>query len=167
MSTATTTYNFSLPAVGGDADGWGTLLNSNWQALDSILNGDEGSSTINIDGYTVDGMTLTGVVSLSISGGITEQTQALATTGTVDIDPADGTIATISMTGNVTITAGNMVDGQFVTLKISSVGANTVTWPSISWMYGVAPTLDQINDNWVNIWKVGTSLYGSYLGYSS
>jgi len=160
----TTNFNFNLPAVGGDEDAWGTKLNSNWTSLDSILNGD--GSQINIDGYTADGMTLTGVVSLDVSGEITETVYTAGSTGTINIDPANGTVQTIAMTSGVTIQDG-LANGQFVTLRITSVDGDNVTWPSMQWMYGNPPNLSQTNTNWVQLFKVAGTLYGSYIGFSS
>jgi hypothetical protein len=164
MATTTTNFTFNLPAVGGDDDSWGTLLNSNWTSLDSILNGD--GASINIDGITADGMTLTGVVSLGVAGKITETVYTLSTSGTINIDPANGTVQTIAMSGNVTFTE-SLANGEFVTLQITSVGTDTVTWPSMKWMFGSAPTLNATNANWVQLWQVAGQLYGSYLGYTS
>lgn len=39
MATNTTNNYFSKPAVGGDTDTWGTTLNTNWDAVDSIVTG--------------------------------------------------------------------------------------------------------------------------------
>jgi len=39
MATNTTNNYFSKPAVGGDTDSWGTTLNANWDAVDSIVTG--------------------------------------------------------------------------------------------------------------------------------
>ena len=164
MATSTTNFSFSLPAVGGDSDAWGTLLNSNWSSLDAILNGD--GASINIDGLTADGMTLTGTVSLGVAGKITETVYTAGSSGTVNIDPANGTIQTIAMTGNVTITE-SLANGEFVTLRITSVGSDSVTWPSMEWMYGLEPDLDAIATNWVQIWQVAGVVYGSYLGFTS
>ena len=36
---ATTNYSWNLPTVGGSEDTWGTQLNSNWTALDTLLGG--------------------------------------------------------------------------------------------------------------------------------
>ena len=166
--TTTTNYSFQLPAIGGDADAWGTKLNNNWTALDTLLyagGGGEGT-VLNLDDYTADGMTLTGVVSVDIDGAITEEVFTAGSTGAVDIDPADGTIQTIEMTGDVTITS-SLASGQFVTLRITSVGTDSVTWPTMEWLFGNAPTLSTGNTNWVQLWNVGGTLYGSYIGYTA
>ena len=36
---ATTNYSWNLPVVGGSENTWGTQLNANWTALDTLLNG--------------------------------------------------------------------------------------------------------------------------------
>ena len=36
---ATTNYSWNLPTVGGSENTWGTQLNANWTALDTLLNG--------------------------------------------------------------------------------------------------------------------------------
>jgi hypothetical protein len=165
----TTNYSFNLPAIGGDADQWGTKLNNNWTSLDSILyaGGGGGGAVLNLDNYTADGMTLTGVVSIDIDGGITEEVYSAGATGTLDIDPDNGTIQTIDMTGDVTLTFNNLGTGQFVTLRITSVGSNSFTFPTMEWLFGTAPSLNATGTNWVQIWKVGTQLYGSYIGYTA
>lgn len=161
---ATQYYTFNLPSVGGDADSWGTLLNANWQSLDGILNGT--GTAINIDSYTADGMTITNVASASFAGDISEAVHNAGTSGTIDLDASNGTIQTIAMTGAVTITS-SLQSGQYITLRITSVGTDTVTWPSMQWMFGLEPDLNSTQTNWVGIWNVGGTLYGSYTGYSS
>lgn len=165
----TTNYSFQLPAIGGDSDAWGTKLNSNWTSLDTLLyaGGGGGGTVLNLDNYTTDGMTLNTVVSLDIDGSITEEVYTAGATGTVNIDPANGTIQTIEMTGGVII-ASSLATGQFVTLRITSVGTHSVTWPTtMQWLFGNTPTLSAGNTNWVQLWNVGGTLYGSYIGYTA
>ena len=161
---ATQYYTFNLPSVGGDADGWGTLLNANWQLLDGILNGT--GTQINIDSYTADGMTITNVASASFAGDISEAVHDAGTDGTIDLDASNGTIQTIDVADDVTITS-SLTSGQYITLKITSVGEATFTWPDMEWMFGIEPDLNSTATNWVGIWNVGGTLYGSYTGYTS
>lgn len=164
----TTNYSFNLPAIGGDADAWGTKLNNNWTSLDSILyaGGGGGGTVLNLDNYSADGMTLTGVVSIDVDGSITEEVHSAGATGTIDLDPDNGTIQTVAMTGDVTFTS-SLTTGQFVTVRITSVGSNSVTWPTMEWMFGQSPSLNATATNWVQIWNVGGSLYGSFIGYTA
>ena len=161
---ATQYYTFNLPSVGGDADSWGTLLNANWQSLDGILNGT--GTQINIDSYTADDMTITNVASASFAGDISEAVHDAGASGTIDLDASNGTIQTIAMTGAVTITS-SLQSGQYITLRITSVGTDTVTWPSMEWMFGLEPDLNSTATNWIGIWNVGGTIYGSYTGYTS
>lgn len=166
----TTNFSFNLPAIGGDSDAWGTKLNNNWTSLDTLLYaGGGGSGTVlNLDDYTTTGMTLNEVVSLDVDGPITEQVHTLGTNGEQDVDAANGTVQTIAMTGDVTITVDNFADGQFVTLRFTSVGANDdVTWPTMEWLFGTAPAFQTGATNWVQMWKVDGTVYGSYIGYTS
>jgi len=49
----TTNYTWELPTVGGDEDAWGTKLNSNWTALDTLLGGVNATEFAILDGATV------------------------------------------------------------------------------------------------------------------
>lgn len=172
MPTQTAVFSFSLPSVGGDDDDWGGFLNGNWNALDTILNGTfdgEGvrtSTHFNIDALSGARNTFTDVTSIGMAGNITENVNTLETSGTVDIDPANGTVQTIAMTGDASITS-SLTTGEFVTLLITSVDANTVTWPSMRWMYGNEPNLSTTADNYIQLWNIGGQLYGSYIGFAS
>lgn len=49
---ATTNYSWNLPTVGGSEDTWGTSLNSNWTALDTLLGGVTQSEFALLSGQT-------------------------------------------------------------------------------------------------------------------
>ena len=42
--------------------------------------------------------------------------------------------------------------------------AYSVTWPSVNWVGGVAPTLPTSGYGIIQLWKVGSQLYGAYAG---
>jgi hypothetical protein len=50
---ATINYSFNLPTVGGSEDTWGTDLNANWTALDTLLGGTSATEFAILDGATV------------------------------------------------------------------------------------------------------------------
>jgi hypothetical protein len=95
---------------------------------------------------------------LLLSGAITETPYALSGT---DIDPANGTIQSKTLSGNWTATS-SIADGQSVLLHITK-GAYTITWPTMKWLYG-APTLSSSDTSVVIMWKVGSQLCGIYAG---
>lgn len=64
-------------------------------------------------------------------------------TGTINIDWSAGTTFRGVLTGNTTFTFSNGTDGQTIIVDVAQTGTNTftVTWPSMKWPGGVAPTM--------------------------
>lgn len=88
-----------------------------------------------------------------------------ALSGTV-IDPANGTVQTRTLAGNVTFTE-SIADGQSVVLMLNPA-TFTVTWPTTSWVTaagtGAAPTLKASVVNTIVLWQVAGTLYGNWIG---
>lgn len=78
---ATTNYSWNLPVVGGSEGTWGTQLNANWTALDTLLGGTNATEFAILDGATVttdelnilDGVTAT-TAEINILDGVTATT---------------------------------------------------------------------------------------------
>lgn len=70
------------------------------------------------------------------------------------------------MSGNVTYT-DTLVDGESITLHVDDGTAYTITWPTMEWVGGSAPTLDTTNETIIVVWKVNSTLYGMSAGVSS
>jgi microcystin-dependent protein len=49
---STSNYSFNTPTVGGSEDTWGTQLNANWTALDTLLGGVSQTEFAKLDGLT-------------------------------------------------------------------------------------------------------------------
>ena len=98
--------------------------------------------------------------SLVIDGKVNEQQYSLA--GTV-IDPANGTIQYKTLAANTTFTE-SLSDGDYVTLMIDDGTAYTITWPTVSWVGGSAPTLDTSGYNIIELWQVNGVVYGVFVG---
>lgn len=94
--------------------------------------------------------------------GYTETVYAITDGSSVVINPANGTIQTWTLGADRSPSA-TIATGQSLTLMVTA-GAYTVTWPSVTWVGGVAPTLPTTSAGVVVLWKVGTTLYGSYVG---
>lgn len=172
----TTTYSFNKPTVGGDSDAWGTQLNANWDAVDALFDGtttadgmvltgaDITATTVNLSGtVTIADADLT-ATKLTLTGEVVEAVHALTGT-TPSIDPANGTIQTWTLTADSTPTS-DLASGESVTLAITA-STYTITWPTMEWVGGSEPVLDDTNTNWITLWYVGSTLYGSYAGASS
>lgn len=81
-----------------------------------------------------------------------------------DIDPTNGGIQTKTLAADTTFTE-SLTNGDSVVLMLNAGASYTVTWPTITWVTSngnVAPTLTA-NDTIV-FWKVGSTLYGAYVG---
>jgi len=110
----------------------------------------------------VSGGTMTGQLVLDE---IKESVYTLAASGTIALDPANGSIQTSVLSGAPTFT-DSLETGQTIVLMLENGSSYTVTWPSgTTWASSagnVAPTLTAKDT--VVFWKVSTSLYGAYVG---
>lgn len=90
-----------------------------------------------------------------------------AITGTTPaISPTNGGIQTWTLSGNSTPTEGTWVSGQSLTIMIDDGTDYTVTWTSLvdAWVGGLAPVLATTGYTIVELWKVGTTVYGASVG---
>jgi len=81
-----------------------------------------------------------------------------------DINPTNGGIQTKTLSADTTFTE-SLTNGDSVVLMLNAGASYTVTWPTITWVTSngnAAPTLTA-NDTIV-FWKVGSTLYGAYVG---
>lgn len=80
-----------------------------------------------------------GLVDQSMVGGLVVLTYA----ATVAVNWSKGAAQKITLTGNVTFTFASPVAGTHYLLELTqdSTGSRTVTWPTIRWQGGTAPTL--------------------------
>lgn len=93
-----------------------------------------------------------------------------------EIDPANGSIQTITLGASRTPKATNMANGHSVLLGVDDGSAYTLTWTDttfgasgVKWVTSgnVAPTLATTGLTWITLWKVGGQVYGSTPGASA
>lgn len=101
----------------------------------------------------------------TLNDGYTEEVFAVSGT-TPALSPTNGSIQTWTLSGNSTPTAGTWAAGQSMTLMIDDGSAYTVTWTSVAvtWVGGAAPTLATTGYTVIELWKVGTTIYGAIAG---
>jgi len=117
------------------------------------------------------GATLTGktISSATLIDGYTEEIHTISSTAPA-ISPTNGTIQTWTLTANSTTSAGTWAAGQSITLMVNEETAGTsytINWAGLGvvWVGGSAPTLLPINGYTViQLWKVGTTIYGALVG---
>ena len=116
---------------------------------------------------TSTGVDITGVV---VSGEavfqkeITETVFAITDASSVALDPINGMIQTWTLGANRTAT-DSLTTGQSMLLIITASGSNyTLTWPTMKWSGGSAPTLGGANPTAIELFKVGSQLYGATVG---
>ena len=104
---------------------------------------------------------------LTLNDGYTEEVYAVSGT-TPALSPTNGSIQTWTLSGNSTPTAGTWAAGQSITLMIDDGTDYTITWTSVAVTWktdgGSAPTLNTTGLTAIQLWKVGTTIYGARVG---
>jgi len=80
------------------------------------------------------------------------------------LDPGNGTIQYKSLSSNATFT-DSLESGQSLLLRLENGATYVVTWPAITWVStngNIAPILTAKDT--IVFWKIGTTLYGAYIG---
>ena len=101
---------------------------------------------------------------LYLGGGVVETTTTVTYAASIALTYDNGSIQTVTLTGNVTFT-DSLADGESIVLMLNAGASYTVTFPTMTWVSSggnAAPTLTA-NDTIV-FWKIGSTLYGAYAG---
>lgn len=144
--------SFVLSNASGNIDGSA--------AQKAIPSGDVVGTT---DAQLLTNKTLTNPV---VTGALVEDVHVITDSAGFAIDPTNGSIQLVTLTASRTPTQANWTAGQSVTLMINDGTAYTVTWTSLSvtWVGGSAPTLATSGYTVIELWKVGTTIYGALVG---
>jgi hypothetical protein len=101
----------------------------------------------------------------SLGTAYNETVFAITDSASVDINPANGTIQTWTLSTNRTPTATSFLSGQSVTLMV--VGTTyAITWSTMAviWVGGTAPTLPSTGNTFIELWKINSTIYGASVG---
>ena len=173
--TANSSYNATDPTIStvgisdnsitnakmaDDAIGLAELSATGTPSSSNFLRGDNTWATPSTTDSTK--MPLTGgtfTANVTFQKEITENTYEC--TGTV-LDPVNGTVQYKTLVANTTFTEG-LADGQSMLIQITA-GSYTATFPTITWAGGSAPTLSTSKPTAIELWKIGSTLYGANVG---
>ena len=154
--SANASYTLTLPSSDGETD--------------QVLKTDGNGGLDWVDQNTVDStkMPLTGGTftgSVTFEDAINENVYAITdpTDGSsVDLDPDNGMIQFWTLGANRTATE-SFTSGQSMLLVVTA-GSYTLTFPTITWVGGTAPTLSTSKPTAIEFWKIGSVLYGANVG---
>lgn len=122
---------------------------------------------------TTDTQTLTNkaLTDPTITGTILEDVYTITDGAAFEIDPGNGSIQLITLGDNRTPKATNFAAGESVTLMVLDGTAYALTWTDttfgtsgVTWVGGTAPTLDTTKYTVIELWKVGSQVYGALVG---
>jgi hypothetical protein len=86
----------------------------------------------------------------------------------ITLSLANGTVQIITLTGNATITMPTAVSGKsfILFLKQDATGSRTVTWTTVKWPSGTAPTITSTasKQDIFSFFSDGTSWFGTTVG---
>lgn len=143
--------NVDLPAASTSA--WGVMTDEDKTKLDGVAAG----ATV---GVVAAGGTFTG--SVTFEDAINETVFAITDAASVALDPDNGLVQTWTLGASRTAT-DSLTSGQSVQLVVVA-GSYSITWPTMQWIGGSAPTLSSSSTTVIELWKVGAVLYGASVG---
>ena len=142
----------------------GSLASSN---LTGALPALDGASLTNVSASDATKMPLAGGTftgEVIFQKEITETVFAITDASSVALDPINGMIQTWTLGANRTAT-DSLTTGQSMLLIVTASGSNyTMTWPTMTWVGGSAPTLGGATPTAIELFKVGSTLYGATVG---
>jgi hypothetical protein len=107
----------------------------------------------------------------ALIGTILEDVFTITDVAAFEIDPANGSIQIIVLGASRTPKGTNFLAGEAITLLVDDGTAYTITWTDstfgtggITWVGGTAPTLSTSGYTVIELWKVGSKVYGASIG---
>jgi hypothetical protein len=137
------------------------------------------SGSLSLPNFSGGDVTLTGTQTLTnktltdpaIIGTILEDVYTITDGAAFEVDPSNGSVQLITLGASRTPKATNFLAGESVTLMVDDGSAFTLTWSDttwgtggLTWVGGSAPTLATTGYTVVQLWKVGTKVYGARVG---
>ncbi len=126
-----------------------------------------------IDGSALTGLSASDATKMPLTGGtftgsvvfadaINENVYTIPDGTSSDLDPDNGMIQIWTLGANRTATE-SLTNGQSMMLMVGIL-SNTLTWPTITWVGGSAPTLSTSSYTVIEFWKAFNTLWGAAIG---
>jgi hypothetical protein len=163
-SAASISTRYVTNNVAGSGTSTATITKAKTGAF-SIKNNDA-SGFITLDTNAVERLRVEATGNVVFVNGIRENVFAVVDAAGVPLSPNNGTIQTWTLGASRTPTSGTWNAGESLTLMINDGTAFTITWTTIGvvWVGGVAPTLATTGFTVIELWKVGSTIYGALVG---
>lgn len=101
--------------------------------------------------------------------GTRESVYAITDGAAFEIDPGNGGIQTLTLGASRTPKATSFAEGHSMMLMVAAT-SYTITWTdgtlNPTWIGGAAPTLSASDQTVISLWKAGSTIYGSLVGYA-
>jgi hypothetical protein len=135
-----------------------------------------GTGTLGFAAAATGDVTLTGTQTLTnktieagtFTNGYTEEVNTANTSTAYTISLADGSFQVLTLTGNATITMPTATAGRsfILLLKQDATGSRTVTWSTVYWPGGTAPTITSTasKQDIYSFFADGSKWYGTTVG---
>jgi hypothetical protein len=122
-----------------------------------------------VEGVVVTTVSSTSTLTNKTIQGTKETVHTITDGAAFEIDPRNGGIQTITLGASRTPKATNFESGHSMTLMVAAT-ANTITWTDATlnptWIGGSAPALSATQQTVISLWEVGSTIYGSLIGYA-
>ena len=101
--------------------------------------------------------------SVTFEDAIIENVFTITDGSSVDLDPDNGMIQQWTLGANRTATE-SLTAGQSMLLMVADGSSYALTFPTMTWVGGSAPTLATSGFTVIELWKAGSTLYGATVG---
>tara|TARA_A100001037_G_scaffold95070_2_gene86519 strand:+ start:1642 stop:2148 length:507 start_codon:yes stop_codon:yes gene_type:complete len=138
-----------------------SLKHSGSAKLATTSTGVDITGTCTATSVTAAGGTFTGGITVDA---INDTVFTITDASSVALDPDNGMVQTWTLGANRTAT-DSLTTGQSMLLVITASSSNyTLTWPTMTWSGGSAPTLGGATPTAIVLWKISSTLYGATVG---